>query len=118
MRFLFAEAHQDDVCGQAVKPGRKGRFAAERVYFAEKLEEGFLGEVFGFEGIADHAEAEAVDAAGVLAVKRFEGGGVALLSADDSRVELCRDWPERLRWLRIWKSFHCVSLGALRNTFR
>ena len=114
MRFLFAEAHQDYVCGQAVKPGRKGRFAAEGVNFAEKLQEGFLGEVFGFEGIADHAEAEAVDAAGVLAVERFEGGGVALLSADDGRVELCRDWPERLRWLRIWKSFHCVSLGALR----
>jgi hypothetical protein len=118
VRFLFAEAHQDYVCGQTMKPGRKGGFAAECVNFAKELKESLLGEVLGFEGIADHAEAEAVDAARVLAIERFEGGGVALLRADDGRVELCRDWSERLRGLRIRKSFHCVSLGALRNSFR
>ena len=69
MGFLFAEAHQDDVCGQAVQPGGEGGFAAEGVNFAEELKEGFLREVFGLEGVADHAEAEAVDAARVLAVE-------------------------------------------------
>ena len=88
MGFLFAKAHQDDVCGEAMKPGREGGLAAERVNFAEELEEGFLREVFGFEGIADHAEAETVDAAGVLAVESFESGGVAALGAADGGVEL------------------------------
>ena len=88
MRFLFAEAHQDDVCGQAMEPRGEGGLAAERVNFAEELEEGFLREVFGFEGVAEHAEAETVDAAGVLAIEVFEGGGVTTLSAADGGVEL------------------------------
>ena len=96
MRFLFAKAHQDYVCGEAMEPGREGGFAAERVNFAEELEEGFLCEVLGFEGIAEHAEAEAVDAARVLAIERFESGGVAALGAENCGVEL-RGWH---RWLR------------------
>lgn len=113
MRFLFAEAHQDDVCSEAMKPRREGGFASECMDFTEELEEGFLSEVFGFEWITDHAEAEAVNAAGVLTVERFEGGAVAMLGAEDHRVELGRGRLDRLRKVRIWKSFHLVSLGAM-----
>ncbi len=110
MRFLFAEAHEDYVCGQAVKPRRKRGLAAEGVDFAKKLKESFLGEVFGLEGVADHAQAEAVDAAGVLAIEDFEGGGVTALSAKDGGVEWRGDRLERARG-RIWESFHGVSFG-------
>ena len=98
MGFLFAEAHEDDVCGEAMKPGGEGGFAAEGMNFSEELEEGFLGEVFGFEGVADHAEAEAVDAARVLAIESFESGSVALLGAADGGVELlCDGWLSLVR---------------------
>ena len=117
MGFLFAKAHEDDVCGQAMEPGREGRLAAEGVDFAEELEEGFLSEVLGFKGIADHAEAEAVDAARVLAIESFEGGCVALLGAEDGGVELSDCRLERARG-RIGKSFHLVSLGAGRISIR
>ena len=83
MGFLFAEAHEDDVCGEAMKPGGESGFAAEGVDLTEKLEEGFLGEVFGFKRIADHAKAEAVDAARMLAIEGFERGGVAVLGAEN-----------------------------------
>jgi len=97
MRSLFAEAHEDYVRGEAVQPGGEGGLAAERVNLAEELEEGFLREVFGFEGIADHAKAETVDTAGVLAVELFEGGGVAALCAEDCGIELRGDRLERAR---------------------
>jgi len=100
MGTLFAEAHQDDVRGEAMKPGREGGFAAESVNFAEELEESFLREVFGFEGVADHTEAEAVDTARVLAVKLFEGSGVAALGAEDCGIEWCGDRLERARRCR------------------
>ena len=95
MSFLFAEAHEDDVCGQAMQPRGEGGFAAEGVDFAEELEESFLSEIFGFAWIAKHAEAKAVDAAGVLAVEIFESGGVTALGAEDCGIELC-GW--RRRW--------------------
>ena len=97
MGFLFAKAHEDDVRSETVQPGGKGGFAAERVNLAEELEEGFLREVFGFEGIADHAKAETVDTARVLAVELFEGGGVAALGAENCGIELGGDRLERAR---------------------
>ena len=100
-----------------MEPGREGGFAAERVDFAEKLEEGFLREVLGFERVSEHAEAETVDAARVLAIESFERGGVTALSAEDCGIEL-GGWRRSL-WkrlgvtrLRIGKSFHWVSMGA------
>lgn len=110
MSFLLTKAHQDDVCGQAVQPGREGRLAAEGVNFAEELEEGFLREVFGLEGIADHAKAETVDAAGVLAVEMLERGSVATLGAADGGIELCAG---RLEWAGLVRElFHLVVLDA------
>ena len=119
MSFLFAEAHEDDVRGQAMEPGGEGGLAAEGVDFAEELKERFLGKILGFAGIAKHAEAKSVDAAGVLAVEIFERGGVTALSAEDCCVEL-DGWRRRGNWrlggtrLGIRESFHCVSLGARR----
>lgn len=100
MGALLAEAHQDHIRGETVQPGRKGGFATESVNFAEELEESFLREVFGFEGVADHTEAEAVDTARVLAVELFEGSGVAALGAEDCGIEWCGDGLERARRCR------------------
>lgn len=111
MSFLFTEAHQDDVCGEAVKPGGESRLAAESVNLAEELEEGLLREIFGFEGVADHAEAETVNATRMLAVEIFEGGGVTTLGAADGCVELGADWLQRAHW-RVGELFHRVALGA------
>lgn len=103
MSFLFAEAHEDDVCGQAVKPRGEGGFAAECVNFAEELEEGFLSQVLGFAGIAEHTEAKAVDAAGVLAVEIFESGGVTALGAENRCIE-----PGS--WKRCWRRLRGARL--------
>lgn len=113
MGFLFAEAHEDDVCGQAVQPGGEGGLTAEGVNFAEELKEGFLREVFGLEGVADHAKAETVDAARVLAVEVFEGGGVATLCAADGGVELSAGRLERLGLRRrVGEFFHLLVLDG------
>jgi len=97
MGSLFAEAHEDDVRREAVQPGGECGFAAERVNLAKELQEGFLREVLGFEGIADHAKAETVDPTGVLAVEVLEGGRVAALGAEDCGIELSGDRLERAR---------------------
>ena len=78
-RPFLAEAHEDDIGGKAVHPGRKGRFAAECMNLAEQLQEGLLGQIFGFNGVATHAQTESVDAAAVQLINGFEGVGVALL---------------------------------------
>jgi hypothetical protein len=54
-----------------MQPGGKSGIAAKRSYFAVKLEEGFLGEIFGFRNVADHAKAERVNAS---LVERIEMG--------------------------------------------
>src|SRR6202012_5507741 len=107
-----------------MEPGGEGRLAPEGVDLAEELKEGFLREVLGFERISEHAEAETIDAARVLAIDLGEGCGVSALGTEDCGIEL-GDWRRWLRrhrrfgrtQLRIGKSFHCVSLGAGRFRF-
>ena len=50
---------------------------------AKEMEEGLLGHVFGFGDVAQHAEAEGVDAAFVESVEPGEGFCVAILRALD-----------------------------------
>jgi len=50
------------------------------VDLAKELQESLLGQIFGFDGVASHAQAESVDAAAVKLIDGFEGGRVALLS--------------------------------------
>ena len=59
----------------AIQPGAPGRFAAERVHFAEGLEKDVVGGVFGFLGIAKEPEGEVVDGAIVFGVKAGKLGG-------------------------------------------
>ena len=77
MRFLFAKAHQNYVRGQAVQPGGESGFAAEGVNFAEELEEGFLGEVFGEGGITAKGSGLAQEAGFVKPAKFTESFGIA-----------------------------------------
>jgi hypothetical protein len=63
VKALFAEMHKDEVYGEAVEPGREGRFAAEAADLAEEMEECLLSHVLGFRDVAEHAEAKGVNAA-------------------------------------------------------
>src|ERR1017187_11003230 len=42
---LLAQAHEDEVDGEAMQPGEEGEFAPEAGELAEEVEEGFLGHV-------------------------------------------------------------------------
>ncbi len=84
---LLAEAHEDDIGGEAVHPGRKGRLAAECMNLAEELQEGLLRQIFGFNGVATHAQTESVHAAAVQLINGFEGAGVALLGQANGFLE-------------------------------
>src|ERR1700676_1305292 len=64
-RSFLAKAHEHDVGGETVQPGGEGRFAAERVNFAEQLEKGFLSQIFCFHGVSGHAQTQCVNAAAV-----------------------------------------------------
>ena len=91
--------------GEAVQPSGEGGLAAEAADLAEEMEEGFLGHVFGLRDVAEHAEAEGVDAAFVKGVELGEGLGVAVLGrldgfgfADDGRIS----FKETLGGFRWW----------------
>ncbi len=79
--------HEDEVDGEAMEPGGEGALAAEAAELAEEMEEGLLGHVLGFGDVAEHAQAEGVDAA---LVERVELG---------RRPRGRRSW--RARWLRL-----------------
>lgn len=111
MGFLFAKAHEDDVCREAMEPGGEGGFAAEGVNFTEELKEGFLSEVFSLERIADHAKTETVNAAGVLAIELFECSGVTVLSAADGGIELWVGRSGRAHW-GVGCFFHLLDLDG------
>ena len=66
---LFTEMHQHQIYRKAMKPGGKSGFSAEAADLAEEVEEGFLGHVFGFGDVTEHAEAEGVDTAFVKCVE-------------------------------------------------
>jgi hypothetical protein len=83
LEALFAEVHEDEVDGEAVEPGGESGLAAEAAEFAEEVEEGFLGHIFGFGDVAEHAEAEGVDAAFMQGVELGESIGVAVFGAFD-----------------------------------
>ncbi len=121
LQALFAQLHEDEVDGEAMQPGGEGGFAAEAAELAEEVEEGLLGHVLGFGDVAEHAQAEGVDAAFVQRVELGEGLGVAVLGgfdgfgfAGDGRVALeeagvrfvCRHGSlESLAWARFSSSF-------------
>jgi hypothetical protein len=58
--------------------------AAEATQLAEEVQEGVLGHVFGFRHIAEHAEAEGVDAALVQRIELGECVWIAVFSGFDS----------------------------------
>src|SRR5215469_41053 len=62
-KSFLAQVHEDEVDGEPVEPGGERGFTAEAADFAEEVEEGLLGHVFGFGDVAEHTEAEGVDAA-------------------------------------------------------
>jgi len=72
-----------------MEPCGEGRVTAEGGNFAMKLEESFLSQVLGLSGIADHAQAQGVDAALVLEIKMREGLVVSSLSASE-QLGVCR----------------------------
>ena len=80
---FFAEMHQHQIYRKSMEPGGEGGFAAEAADLAEEMEEGLLGHVFGFGDVAEHAEAEGVDAAFVEGVELGKRFGVSVLCALD-----------------------------------
>ena len=66
-----------------MQPGGEGGLAAEAADLAEEVQEGLLGHVFGFGDVAEHAQAEGVDAAFVEGVELGECLGVAVLGGLD-----------------------------------
>ena len=75
--------HQHDVDRHAVQPGRESGFTTKRPDFAEQLQEGFLGQVFGFRGIRGHAQAEGVHSPFMKTIQDLESLRVALLGPLD-----------------------------------
>ena len=82
-RGIAAEAHERKIHGNAVKPGRKGRIAAESADFSKNEQESLLREIFGGSDISDDAETDRKNARAVAAVNAFESGSVAALRARD-----------------------------------
>ena len=88
---LLAQMHQDEIYRKSMKPCGEGGLAAEAADLAEEVEEGLLGHVFGFGDVAEHAEAEGVDAAFVEGVELGECLGVAVFGCFD-RFCFAGDW--------------------------
>ena len=91
LEALLAQVHEDEVDGEAVQPGGEGALAAEAAELAEEVEEGFLGHVFGFGDVAEHAQAEGIDAALVERVELGKGIGVAVFGVLDG-FGFAGDW--------------------------
>ena len=83
LEALFAELHEDEVNRKAVKPGGEGRLAAEAIDFAEEMKKGLLGHVLGLGYVAEHAQAEGVNAALMKRIKLGKCIRIAVLSALD-----------------------------------
>jgi hypothetical protein len=75
----FAQAHQNNIHGQPMKPAEEGGFSAESVNLTENLQEGLLGQVLGISLIFCHAQAQTIDPSIVSAIDSLEGCSVALL---------------------------------------
>jgi hypothetical protein len=96
---LLAEVHEHEVYREAMEPGGEGGLAAEAADLAEEMEEGLLGHVLGFGDVAEHAEAEGVDAPlveGVELGERLRISGLGALDrfgfAGDGRVSFKETW--------------------------
>lgn len=74
----FPEVHEHLVNGQAMEPGRKGRFSAKASNFSKELDENLLCEVFSFRDISSHPQAEGINAAIMALIDLLEGFHVAL----------------------------------------
>jgi hypothetical protein len=58
--FLPTESHEHDVHGQSVQPCGKAGFTPKSLDLAERLQEGFLHQVFSFGWVIHHAQAQTV----------------------------------------------------------
>ena len=113
---LLAQVHEDQVDGEAMQPGGEGGLAAEAADLAEEMEEGLLGHVFGFRDVAEHAQAERVDAALVQGVELGEGFGIAVLGGFDG-FGFAGDGRIALEEPRIGFCGWCLrSLAGLRSS--
>ena len=116
---LFAEMHEDEIYRKAMEPGGEGGLAAEAADLAEEMEEGFLGHVFGFGDVAEHAEAEGVDAAFVERVELGERLGVSVFGGFDG-FGFAGDG--RIAFEEAWEGWFCVicrpwtSMAGLRSS--
>jgi hypothetical protein len=81
---FFAEA----VVGDAVKPGRKLRFAAKAPDVFEGFEEGFLGEIIGECGIAARELTEQTSDRRLMSAHKL-GKRVVVIIEEDSGDEVC-----------------------------
>ena len=115
LQALLAQVHEDEVDGEAVQPGGEGGLAAEAAELAEEVEERLLGHVLGFGDVAEHAQAEGVDAALVQGVELGEGFGVAVFGgldgfgfAGDGRIAL----EEAGVWFCGWCLRHSAGLRS------
>ena len=128
---LLAEMHEYQIYCKAMKPGGKGGLSAKAADLAEEVEERLLGHVFGFGDVAEHAEAEGVDASFVEGVELGEclcvavfgcfdcfcfagDGGIALERHQGAGVfwVICRPWTFIAR-LRTRSSFTVKFSPAL-----
>jgi hypothetical protein len=66
-----------------MEPGGESGLASEAADLAEEMEEGLLGHVLGFRDVAEHSEAERVDATLVEGVELGEGLCISSLSGFD-----------------------------------
>ena len=80
---LLAQVHEHDIDREAVQPGGECRVAAEGADLAIELQKGFLGQVFGFGYVTQHAQAQGVDATLMQRVEALKGGSVAALRSGD-----------------------------------
>src|SRR5437868_12034735 len=62
LQSLFAEAHQDNIDGHPVQPGREGGFPAEGADLTEQLQESFLSQILGLSRIGRHTQTQGVNA--------------------------------------------------------
>src|SRR5687768_13050780 len=70
--------HEDLIDCQAVKPGRKSRFAPKTADFSKELYEDLLSEIFGLRNVAGHSQAQRINATIMALVKLLESCHVAL----------------------------------------
>jgi hypothetical protein len=72
-----AETVEAEADADAIEEAGKGAIIAEFAEFAERFEEGFLGDVFGFVGVAEGVRGDADELAAVALNEHTHGGFVA-----------------------------------------